>query len=100
MAYVRSIDGPDGRGNYKAYLSDGSSMTFGRTTRDHTYRDPDNPDRYWFVSIDTGRDHTTYIVESGGFGIEGAGPWFIRRVHEHGDDRGAWRLYAVAVINS
>lgn len=96
MAYVRSISGPDRNGNYQAEMSDGNVMTFG-PAQDRNYNDPN---RYWFVSVPSGRNHTTYIVESQGSGFEGAGPWFIRKVKEHGDDQGAWRLYAVAVLNS
>jgi hypothetical protein len=99
MASVVNIDGPDDNGNYKARLSDGNTMTFGRPA-DRRWRDPDRPDRYWFVSIDTGSNHTTFIVEASPDIGENEGMAQIRAIKARGSDVDMWRLYAVAVLNS
>jgi len=104
MANVTNITGPDGQGHYKAFLDDGNTMTFGRTDPSNTrWHDPNDKDRYWYVSIDTGRDHTTFIfiVETRGGGLlETGGMWCVRQVKAKGSDKDYWKLYAVAVLNS
>lgn len=100
MANVVRIDDEDSRGNRKVHLDDGTTMTVGRTSPGSSHYDPDHKDRYWFVSIDTGRDHTTFIVEaSPGIG-ENEGMAQIRAIKARGNDKDTWRLYAVAVLNS
>lgn len=98
MAYVKSIDGPSNSGAYQAHMSDGTVVTFGVCT-DPRYRDENHPENVWFVSVPDGHDHTTFIVETHG-SFEGQGPWMIRKVKETGSDKGAWRLYATAILNS
>lgn len=98
MANVVTVNGPDSNGNYKAVLSNGQEMTCG-PTQDPRWRDPSRPDRYWFVSIGSSSDHTTFIVEANPDFLENEGMAQIRAIKSRGDDKSTWRMYAVAVLN-
>lgn len=94
-ANVKNITGPDGNGNYRAWLTDETVITFGPS---------DSHKGCWFVSVPEGNNysnHTTFIVEGkDGTPFDQAGEWIIRAIKARGADKSYWRLYAVAIFNS
>lgn len=97
MAHVVGIDGYEG--NYTARMSDGTTITFGRT-QDPRWKDQRDPDRFWFVSIGSSSNHTTFIVETRPGMLENGGEWVVKQIKARGDDKSYWKAYAVAVLGS
>lgn len=104
MAYVTRIEGPYGdKFSYKAYMSDGTEITFGPTT-DPRYPNPhplsDRTAVHWYVSIGGSRDHSSFIIKTYEGMLEGPGEWVIKQIKARGADKEYWRAYAVAILGS
>ena len=97
MAYVTNITGPDYKGNYQALMSDGVLITFG-PVQDPKYASPDAPETKWFVSLPSGKDHTTFIVSTRNGILETNSMWMISNIKAHGADKELWKHFADRVI--